>query len=255
MTALFFVDLDHFKAINDTYGHQIGDELLVAVGKRLTEVLRPGDTLARLSGDEFVVVCEDLEDPSQADAIAARFNEALTRPFDLTGLGLTMKASIGIAYAGRDSEAPAELIHDADLAMYRRKRRKSGAHDVLDLRSLHLAQHQVGLADSVSGAWGRGEMHVAYQPIVDTVNGHVFAAEALLRWSHPSRGAIAPTIFIPFAEQSGAILELGQRVLEQAWRDRARWQQHRAERRRSVGERLRASIHVRGLCRHRGLGA
>jgi diguanylate cyclase (GGDEF)-like protein len=229
VTALFFVDLDHFKAVNDTYGHQTGDELLVAVGKRLTKVLRPGDSLARLSGDEFVVVCEDLEEPGQADAIAARFSEALTIPFALPGLVLTMQASIGIAYAGRDSEAPAELIHDADLAMYRRKRRKSGAHDVLDLRSLHLAQHQVGLADSVSGAWGRGEMHVAYQPIVDTVDGHVFAAEALLRWSHPSRGAIAPTIFIPFAEQSGEILELGQRVLEQAWRDRARWQNHRAE--------------------------
>ena len=252
VTALFFVDLDHFKAVNDTYGHQTGDELLVAVGRRLTDVLRPGDSLARLSGDEFVVVCEDLEDPVQADAIAVRVNDALTRPFVLTGAVLKMQASIGIAYAGRDSDAPAELIHDADLAMYRRKRDKSGAHDVLDLRSLHLAQHQAGLADGLSGAWGRGEMHLAYQPIVDTVNGHVFAAEALLRWSHPSRGPIAPTIFIPFAEQSGEILELGHRVLEQAWQDRARWQRASHRNHRGVGQRLGASIHVRGLRRDRG---
>ncbi|MGB9182487.1 MAG: EAL domain-containing protein [Solirubrobacteraceae bacterium] len=230
VTALFFVDLDHFKAVNDTYGHQVGDELLVAVGQRLTEVLRPGDSLARLSGDEFVVLCEELDDASQADAIAARFDAALTRPFSLTGLELKVRASIGIAYTGRGSDAPEGLIRDADLAMYRSKRHKREPHQVLDLRSVHLRKPEAGLARSLPGAWERGEMHVAYQPIVATIDAHVTGVEALLRWTHPNRGPIGPTTFVPFAEQSGQILDLGHQVLAQAWRDRFRWQRHRDER-------------------------
>jgi diguanylate cyclase (GGDEF)-like protein len=135
-TAVFFLDLDEFKAVNDTYGHKVGDELLVAVAKRLTGVLRPGDSLARLSGDEFVVLCEDLEDPSGADGIAARFADALATPFDLSGLELQIDASIGIAFTGHGSDAPEELIHDADLAMYRTKRHRDHNHRVLDLREL-----------------------------------------------------------------------------------------------------------------------
>jgi diguanylate cyclase (GGDEF)-like protein len=228
-TAVFVVDLDRFKAINDTYGHRVGDQLLVAVAERLTGALRPGDSLARLSGDEFVIVCEELDGPTQADAIAVRFDEALAVPFALSERDVAVHASIGIAFADLGADAPEELIHDADLAMYRTKRHKHGGHEVLDLRELHLAERQAGLARSLPGAHRRGELHVAYQPIVNTVDGGVTGVEALLRWTHQSRGPVSPTVFIPFAEHSGQIVELGQWVLEQACADRHLWQRDTAE--------------------------
>jgi diguanylate cyclase (GGDEF)-like protein len=226
-SAVFFVDLDRFKDVNDTYGHQIGDELLVAVADRLTGMLRPGDSLARLSGDEFVILCEDLVGPSGADPIALRLNEELSKPFSLSVGEVHLTASIGIAFTGMGIEAPEELLRDADLAMYRSKRGQAGLRAVLDLRELHLAGHQAGLARSLPGAIARGELHLDYQPIVDARDGRLTGLEALLRWTHPSRGAISPTVFIPFAEQSGQIIELGRWVLEQAWSDRGRWQQQR----------------------------
>jgi diguanylate cyclase (GGDEF)-like protein len=228
-TAVFFVDIDEFKAINDLYGHQLGDELLVAVSERLTGLLRPGDTLARLAGDEFVVLCEDLIDSSQASAIARRFDAAVLAPFELSRAELKVGVSIGIAFTGLGTDAPEELIHDADLAMYRTKHEKRGRHHVLDLRELHLAEAEAGLARVLPGAAGRGELHLAYQPIVETVGGRLTGVEALLRWTHPTRGSVSPTVFIPFAEQSGQIIDLGQWVLEQATRDRVRWQRHRDE--------------------------
>jgi len=226
--AVFFVDLDRFKAVNDTHGHQIGDQLLVALAQRLTRCLRPGDSLSRLSGDEFVVLCEDLDDPSRADPIAARLNGELSRPFVLSGVELHVTASIGIAFTGNGIEAPEQLLRDADLAMYRSKRDRAGCEGILDLRELHLAGHQAGLARALPGALERGELHLDYQPIVRSRDGRLTGAEALLRWTHPSRGAVAPTVFIPFAEQSGQIIDLGRWALEQAWSDRYRWQQARA---------------------------
>jgi diguanylate cyclase (GGDEF)-like protein len=228
-TAVFVVDLDRFKAVNDAHGHQVGDQLLIEVARRLTMALRPGDSLARLSGDEFVIICEELEDPSQADAIAVRFDEALAVPFTFPGHEVVVNASIGIAFTGLADDAPEALIHDADLAMYRTKRQKHNGHEVLDLRELHLAEHQAGLARSLPGACERGELHLAYQPIVDTVHGGLIGVEALLRWTHRSRGPVSPTVFIPFAEHSGQIIELGRWVLGQACADRHRWQRDRAE--------------------------
>ena len=229
ISAVFFVDLDRFKAVNDTYGHQVGDELLVALARRLTGMLRPGDSLARLSGDEFVILCEDLVDASAADPIALRLNTELSRPFVLSGVEVTVSASIGIAFSGHGVEEPEQLLRDADLAMYRSKRDRVGSHDVVDLRELHLAGHQAGLARSLPGAIGRGELHLDYQPIVDAVNGRVTAVEALLRWRHPSRGLVPPAVFIPFAEQSGQIIELGRWVLEQAWAQHGHWQRAEPE--------------------------
>jgi diguanylate cyclase (GGDEF)-like protein len=226
ISAVFFIDLDRFKTINDIYGHQAGDELLVAVSRRLTGMLRPGDSLARLAGDEFVALCDGLDAHSQADTIAKRFNAALSRPFDLSGVEVGVSASIGIAFTGTGVEAPEELLQDADLAMYRRKRHRRASRNVHDLRELHLAEHQAGLARSLPGAAERGEMHLEYQPIVDTLDGRVNGVEALLRWTHPSRGAVAPGIFIPFAEQSGQIVELGHWVLEQAWSAHAQWREN-----------------------------
>jgi diguanylate cyclase (GGDEF)-like protein len=227
-SAVFFIDLDRFKQVNDTHGHQVGDELLQAVARRLTEALRPADSLARLSGDEFVVLCEDLDDASQADAMAVRFDRELSRPFDLSGLTVDVTASIGIALSDDGANAAEDLLRDADRAMYHAKRNRIGSDHVFDLRELHLAGHQAGLARGLPGAIDRGELHVEYQPIVDAADGRLTAVEALLRWTHPTRGPVAPEIFIPFAEQSGQIIEIGCWVLQQAWSDQHRWHPERA---------------------------
>jgi len=223
-SAVFFIDLDRFKDVNDTYGHQTGDELLVAVARRLTQSVRPGDSLARLSGDEFVILCEDLDASTQVDALALRFDAELARPFELSRSEVNVTASIGVAVTGPGCRSPEELIHDADLAMYRNKRHHTTHDHVVDLRTLHLAGFQAGLARSLPGAIGRDEFHVEYQPIVDTAHGQTTSVEALLRWTHPTRGPISPTVLIPFAEQSGQIIELGQWVLEQACTHHQLWQ-------------------------------
>jgi diguanylate cyclase (GGDEF)-like protein len=226
LSAVLFLDIDRFKRVNDTYGHKVGDELLVAVAQRLTGLLRPGDSLARLSGDEFVILCEDLVDVSGADPIALRLTAELARPFSLAHVDVTVSASIGIAFTGQGIDAPEELLRDADLAMYRSKRHRVGTRGVLDLRELHLSGHQAGLARALPGAIGRGEFHLEYQPIVDAADGRMTGVEALARWTHPSRGPVAPGVFIPFAEQSGQIVELGRWVLHQACCDRHDWQQN-----------------------------
>ena len=226
ISAVFFMDLDRFKEVNDTYGHQIGDELLVAIATRLTGNLRPADSLARLSGDEFVILCEDLADSAASDPIAIRLDAELSRPFMLSSVELTVTASIGIAFTGEGIDSAEDLLRDADLSMYRAKRQRDSRHHVLDLRQLHLAEHQAGLARSLPGAITRDELYLDYQPIVGSGDGRLVGVEALLRWTHPTRGPVSPTVFIPFAEQSGQIIELGRWVLEQACADRRLWQQH-----------------------------
>jgi diguanylate cyclase (GGDEF)-like protein len=227
-SALFFIDLDQFKQVNDAHGHGVGDELLVAVGERLSGVLRPGDTLARLYGDEFVVLCEDLDGPSQADAIAARADAALVLPFVLSDIEITITASIGIAFTGRGSDSPEQLLSAADRAMYRAKSRSARTRRLVDPRELHRVEDHTSLKHALSGAAERGELQLAYQPIVETVDGRLTGAEALLRWKHPTRGFVPPTVVIPLAEQSGLIVDVGRWVLEQAWADGQRWQQHQA---------------------------
>ncbi|MEA2139752.1 MAG: hypothetical protein QOG56_2902 [Solirubrobacteraceae bacterium] len=220
--ALFFLDLDHFKAVNDKHGHRVGDELLVAVAQRLTSILRPGDTLSRMSGDEFVILCEDLEDASLADAIALRVNAVMEPPFVLSDVEVSITTSIGIAFTGRENQDPGQLLQDADLAMYQTKRRNASRH-VFDLRGLHLAEHQAGLQRALPGAAERGELRLEYQPIVASADGRLAGVEALLRWTHPSRGSVAPAVLIPLAEQAGLIGHIGEWVLEQALADRPQW--------------------------------
>ncbi len=226
ISAVMFVDLDRFKEVNDTHGHQIGDELLVAVAERLTRLLRPGDSVARLSGDEFVILCEDIADTSSVDSLAVRLDAELSRPFDLSGIEVQMSASIGIAFTGQGTDSPNDLLVDADLAMYQSKRDRVDSRDVLDLRQFHLAGHQAGLARGLSGALARHELHLEYQPIVESSDGRITGVEALLRWTHPSHGPISPAVFIPLAERSGEIIDLGRWVLEQACTDRHNWQRH-----------------------------
>lgn len=225
VSAVFFMDLDHFKDVNDTHGHQVGDELLIAVAERVSGALRPGDSLARLSGDEFVILCEGLADKTVVDPIAVRLDAELSRPFELSCGGVTVSASIGVAFSGDGVDSPEELLQDADLAMYQSKRSRIGVHDVLDLRRLHAAGGHATLARELPAALARGECHLEYQPIVDAATGRVTGAEALLRWTHPRHGAVPPSVFIPLAEQSGQIIELGHWVLEQACVDSEAWRQ------------------------------
>jgi diguanylate cyclase (GGDEF)-like protein len=226
IAAVLFVDLDKFKMVNDMHGHQVGDELLVAVADRLTKQLRPGDTLARLSGDEFVILCEDLTGRVEVDAIAARIGAALAESFGLSSGDVHTSASIGIALAGRGDHLPEELLRDADLAMYQAKRKGGARHQVIDLGEKDLVDQRATLLRDLHHACPDGELRMEYQPIVSTVDGRILGVEALLRWAHPSRGLVSPAMLIPLAEQSGLITEIGQWVLEQACLDLRRWRDH-----------------------------
>jgi diguanylate cyclase (GGDEF)-like protein len=222
-SAVLFIDLDRFKAVNDTFGHRVGDELLVAVAERLGEALRPGDTLARVSGDEFVAVCEDLSAPAQADAVVVRLYAALERPFSMSGTELTIRASVGVSFAGPGLEGPEECLHAADMAMYRAKRAGGHRHEVVDLRDGHFSTRPASLEHDMLDLLARHELYLDYQPIVATADGHITGVEALLRWAHPSRGLVTPNLFIPLAEKVGLVPAVGQWVLEEACGQQARW--------------------------------
>jgi diguanylate cyclase (GGDEF)-like protein len=222
LVAVLFIDLDGFKKVNDTLGHQVGDDLLVAVGSRLTILLRPGDALARLSGDEFVIVCGDLESEGQIEGLASRLDVAISTPFVLAGLKVELSASIGIAFAGQGND-PEQLLHKADVAMYQVKRTGGANHQVIDIDQQNLSDFSDSLQNDLSHAVRRRELRLEYQPIVRTRDGRVICVEALLRWEHPDRGLISPTILVPLAEQSGDIVEIGRWVLEHACVDRHRW--------------------------------
>jgi diguanylate cyclase (GGDEF)-like protein len=226
LVAVLFADLDHFKAINDTYGHHVGDELLVAVAGRLTELLRPGDTLARLAGDEFVILCEDLERTSQVEPLATRIDQALAETFVLSGIEVQVSASVGIAFAGRGDDIPEQILQDADTAMYQAKRRGGARHGMVDVGEQRLADNRASLNRDLRGALDRRELRTEYQPIVATTDGRITGVEALLRWAHPIRGIVAPDTLVPLAEQSGLIVEIGRWVLMQACVDLHRWQRH-----------------------------
>ena len=176
-----------------------------------------------------MILCEDFDQHAQADAIAVRIQAELARPFVLSPGDVSIGASIGIAFSGRGNDTPEQLVYAADLAMYRTKHRAGGGPQHFDLRELHLAEHQSGLARALPGAVERGELHLVYQPIVETTSGTLVAVEALLRWRHPSRGWVLPAVFIPFAERSGQIVEIGRWVLEQALHDHHRWRTQRKD--------------------------
>jgi diguanylate cyclase (GGDEF)-like protein len=223
-SALLFIDLDRFKDINDTYGHQAGDEALVAMSKRLPNVLRPGDTLARLSGDEFAVLCEGLHDASEAEPIIARVQAAFEEPFKFGKTELHIGASIGVAFTGGRERTPEELLRDADVEMYKAKRQRGERPHSFDLRELHRADGPVDLEQDLRDAMDTGtQLYLEYQPIVTAADGRVTGTEALLRWSHPSHGMIPPAVLIPLAERSGLIVDVGRWVLEQARADQGEW--------------------------------
>ncbi|HVA60130.1 MAG TPA: EAL domain-containing protein [Mycobacteriales bacterium] len=222
--AVLFADLDKFKLINDAYGHHVGDELLIAVAERLTGLLRPGDTLARLAGDEFVILCEDLDGPAQVEPLAARIDRALARSFVLSGIQVQVSASVGIAFSDRDDDFPERVLQDADMAMYQVKRKGGACHATIDLRDDRAANERASLRHDLHGALARGELRTEYRPIVATAAGRIIGVEALLRWHHPVLGILPPETVVPLAERSGLIAEIGRWVLDRACRDRSRWQ-------------------------------
>jgi diguanylate cyclase (GGDEF)-like protein len=222
-SAILFADLDRFKQVNDTHGHQVGDELLVAVANRLSSLVRPGDTLARFSGDEFVFLCEDLNSVADAETLANRIDASFRDPFSLGDIELTITASVGTAYAGPGQDLSAQLLVDADIAMYQAKRKGGAGHQIFDLREARRATDGHSLGKDLRTAFALGQLDVAYQPLVRSVDGLVTGVEALLRWTHPDRGPVSPLAMVAVAEQSGLISDIGTWVLERSCQDRNSW--------------------------------
>jgi len=198
----------------------------VAVAERLKSVLRPHDTLARLAGDEFVILCENLERSDAAEHVAERIAAAMGSGFEVGGETLRVTASVGLAFAGPGEELPESLVRDADFAMYQAKQAGGAHHQVLDPAARLAALHREVLRNDLRDALERQELHLAYQPIVNAPDGALMAVEALLRWRHPTRGWVMPNQILPIAETTGLILEIGEWALAEACRDLRHWQQH-----------------------------
>jgi diguanylate cyclase (GGDEF)-like protein/PAS domain S-box-containing protein len=226
--TVLFIDLDDFKTVNDSLGHARGDELLVAVADRLSRCLRHVDTAARLGGDEFAILVEDAVDPEAATSVARRVLEVLSLPLSLGVVDVAVAASIGIAKADGTSSAQ-ELLRNADVAMYAAKSRGKNRYEHFDASMHRRAVHRLSLKADLGRPLERGELFVVYQPIVDLRGGSTVGFEALLRWRHPQRGLVGPLGFIPFAEETGLIVPIGQFVLEQACAEARTLQAHRPE--------------------------
>ena len=228
LAAILFIDVDHFKQVNDSLGHQAGDDLLVNVATRLREAVRPTDTVARFGGDEFGLLLEEISSERVAIATAERIAASFARPFVLDSGSQFITASTGIALADGHQDAEA-LLRDADAAMYRAKQRGRARYDVIDddLRMRALARGRT--ENELRRALDFHELRLVYQPVVDLKEEHITGVEALLRWDHPQRGLVMPAEFIAVAEESGMIERIGQWVLEEALRDAARWEQSRPD--------------------------
>jgi diguanylate cyclase (GGDEF)-like protein len=224
--ALLFIDLDHFKEINDTRGHEAGDQLLKAVGQRLRGHVRESDTVARLGGDEFTITLADLHDVLTVTDIAQKLCDDLARPFMVDDELAYISGSIGITLYPRDATTAGELLRNADQAMYRSKERGRNRFTYFKSSMQDAAQNRMALSNELRRAVEDHQLQVYYQPIVDMATGKIRKAEALVRWRHPERGDISPVEFIPIAEHTGLITNIGNWVYQEAlakardWRTR-----------------------------------
>ncbi|MEO8628665.1 MAG: EAL domain-containing protein [Betaproteobacteria bacterium] len=222
LTGLLLIDLDRFKEVNDTLGHQCGDRLLVQIGMRLTGALREVDTIARLGGDEFAVLLPSVEDMDAVLEVARRLRTALTQAFDIDDVEIEIEASIGAVISGQQGDDPATLMRHADIAMYEAKRKGLGIGPY-DAAIDGPSPERLSLLGELRRGIARGELFLHYQPKVDLNNGQVTGVEALVRWQHPQRGLVRPDEFIPFAEQTGLIGPLTSCVLNLALAQSKAW--------------------------------
>jgi diguanylate cyclase (GGDEF)-like protein/PAS domain S-box-containing protein len=217
--AVFFLDMDRFKIINDGHGHTIGDQLLAVVGRKLADCIRPGDTIARLGGDEFALLLQNINDPAYTVIVADRIREKLAAPIDIKGHKIFTSISIGIALGSEGYERPEQVLRDADIAMYEAKGRGNGSYEIFDIKLHANILDRLQLVADLRGAVDNKELILYYQPIINLQTQLFTGFEALVRWNHPTRGLIYPLEFIPLAEEHGLIYQIGAWIIHEACRE------------------------------------
>jgi diguanylate cyclase (GGDEF)-like protein/PAS domain S-box-containing protein len=223
--AVLFLDLDRFKVVNDSFGHMIGDQLLVGIARRLEGCVRPGDTVARVGGDEFTILLEDVTDVREAVSVAERIQHELKMPFHLSGRDVFTTVSVGIAPGSTSYNLPDEILRDADTAMYLSKSLGKARHEMFDEEMQAQSVNLLQMENDLRRAFERNEFFINYQPIVALDDFRLCGFEALVRWQHPECGLISPVQFIHIAEESGQILQIGEWVLREACHQLQRWQE------------------------------
>ena len=226
--ALLFLDVDHFKDINDRLGHSAGDLALRTVARQLKSAMRPSDVVARFGGDEFTIMCDDIHGEGAVVVIARRIAQALQGPHDIDGREISFTASIGIAMS-RTGASPGDLLHEADAALYQAKARGRACYEIFDKDLRRSLARRTELERSLNGAVEADELLIQYQPQVDLRTGEVVGVEALVRWDHPARGLLPPALFIPLAEETGLIASLGSWVLRESLCQAALWSRTRSD--------------------------